>query len=534
MAFASPPVGIFADFRGFSAQGRLNGILFRLHGPQGHIQQLIQLPAQKLRALGDHIPGAPGGKFFVLELLFQRLQFHILGALGVGILYHAGLTACIRLYPGRRGFASGLFTGASGIASFFVAPFAMFMLDITNVKFAFKAIALCFTVFTLFAFVMARREEKCVHTITETDNLNDCSWKLLIKDRNFKFVFTAFLFGAVPGVSLIGHAAAIGVELIDLTPWVAAMMVSIIAVANFIGRIIFGWVSDKIGNEHTLIISGILSFSAIILLSISKDILMFIIAIVIICMGFGCIFAVFPSLVAELFRTQEEPPVVFEIVEPIPEAPSNTSEAPKEPDTEEIIQPQLDPIKPLELPEPEPEPEPESEPKPEPVPQPKPEPKPEKKIEKPPVPQKVSYADFIKQNPKKKQRPKTTSYRKQKIKYDKVSADTGSLDNLDARITSNIGSNRAMQNELGAYVQYIHSMARRNWVIPSSIVGEELTARIEFRVGANGTISGVRILSKSGNADFDNSVVNLFKVLNLNPPPDGKAHTITLNFRSLI
>ncbi len=246
-----------------------------------------------------------------------------------------------------------------------------------------------------------------------------------------------------------------------------------------------------------------------------------------------CALALFVfGFVAELFRTQEEPPVVFEIVEPIPEAPSNTSEAPKEPDTEEIIQPQLDPIKPLELPEPDPEPEPE--PKPEPVPQPEPEPKPEKKIEKPPVPQKVSYADFIKQNPKKKQRPKTTSYRKQKIKYDKVSADTGSLDNLDARITSNIGSNRAMQNELGAYVQYIHSMAKRNWVIPSSIVGEELTVRIEFRVGANGTISGVRILSKSGNADFDNSVVNLFKVLNLNPPPDGKAHTITLNFRSLI
>ena len=113
-----------------------------------------------------------------------------------------------------------------------------------------------------------------------------------------------------------------------------------------------------------------------------------------------CALALFVfGFVAELFRTQEEPPVVFEIVEPIPEAPSNTSEAPKEPDTEEIIQPQLDPIKPLELPEPEPEPEPE--PKPEPVPQPEPEPKPEKKIEKPPVPQKVSYADFIKQNPKK-------------------------------------------------------------------------------------------------------------------------------------
>ena len=46
----------------------LNIVLFGLHGGQGHVQQLIQLPAQILRTLTDHVAGAAGGELLVLKL----------------------------------------------------------------------------------------------------------------------------------------------------------------------------------------------------------------------------------------------------------------------------------------------------------------------------------------------------------------------------------------------------------------------------------------------------------------------------------
>ena len=53
-----------------------------LHGPEGHVQQLVQVPAQQLGALLDDLPGAAGGELLVLELLLQGLELHVGTALG--------------------------------------------------------------------------------------------------------------------------------------------------------------------------------------------------------------------------------------------------------------------------------------------------------------------------------------------------------------------------------------------------------------------------------------------------------------------
>ena len=49
----------------------LNIRLGGLHGLEGALQQLTELPAQQLCPLLDGLPGAAGGKALVLELLFQ-------------------------------------------------------------------------------------------------------------------------------------------------------------------------------------------------------------------------------------------------------------------------------------------------------------------------------------------------------------------------------------------------------------------------------------------------------------------------------
>lgn len=51
-------------------------------GCQSAVQQLVQLPAQQLRPLGDHVPGAACGEFLVLEFLLQGLELHVGHAFG--------------------------------------------------------------------------------------------------------------------------------------------------------------------------------------------------------------------------------------------------------------------------------------------------------------------------------------------------------------------------------------------------------------------------------------------------------------------
>lgn len=245
--------------------------------------------------------------------------------------------------------------------------------------------------------------------------------------------------------------------------------------------------------------------------------------------------AVVAVFVKTVLKTDEQPqqPVVFDMVEPSPQPEPEPAPAPAPQETQ-ITQPKIEEIEKLEIPEPQPEPEPapEPEPEPEPAPAPKPTPAPKPNPTPKPKPQeKVSYEDFLKKNPEKRnaktQRQRTTP---RKVKVGSVKANFSNINRI-ANISASATTGAAMKNELAAYAQYIHSMAKRNWVPPQDLY-EELETEISFAVSKNGVISSFRIIRSSGNSAFDNSVATTFKSISLMPPPDKQQHTITLTFSS--
>ena len=58
-----------------------------------------------------------------------------------------------------------------------------------------------------------------------------------------------------------------------------------------------------------------------------------------------------------------------------------------------------------------------------------------------------------------------------------------------------------------------------------------LNADVQFTLAANGSFSGVRIVRSSGNADFDQSVLEAFGRVKMPARPDGKTDAIILTFR---
>jgi len=251
--------------------------------------------------------------------------------------------------------------------------------------------------------------------------------------------------------------------------------------------------------------------------------------------------AIVAVFVKTVLKTDEQPqpPVVFEIVEPSPQPAPEPAPAPAPQETQ-ITQPKIEEIEKLEIPEPQPEPEPAPEPEPEPAPEPEPEPAPAPQPKPAPKPnptpkpkpqEKVTYEDFLKKNPEKRnskhQRQRTTP---RKVKVGSVKASFSNINQI-ANISASATTGAAMKNELAAYAQYIHSMAKRNWVPPQDLY-EELETEISFVVSKSGVISAFRIIRSSGNSAFDNSVATTFKSISLMPPPDKQQHTVTLTFSS--
>lgn len=238
--------------------------------------------------------------------------------------------------------------------------------------------------------------------------------------------------------------------------------------------------------------------------------------------------AIVAVFVKTVLKTDEQPqpPVVFDMVEPSPQPEPEPAPAPIPQETQ-ITQPKIEEIEKLDIPEPQPEPEPAPEPEPEPAPAPQPKPAP-----KPKQQERISYKDFLKKNPEKRnskhQRQRTTQ---RKVKVGSVKSSFSNINQI-ANISASATTGAAMKNELAAYAQYIHSMAKRNWVPPQDLY-EELETEISFVVSKSGVISAFRIIRSSGNSAFDNSVATTFKSISLMPPPDKQQHTITLTFSSV-
>lgn len=244
--------------------------------------------------------------------------------------------------------------------------------------------------------------------------------------------------------------------------------------------------------------------------------------------------AIVSVFVSSLWRDDDiEPPQPFELVEPPPEQPAPETLAPEP--SSQILQPKVDKIDPLDLPQPQPEPEPEPQPEPQPAePAPKPQPKPTPKPTPKPKPKKVSYADFIKENPKVNRHTQTRTAPRKPVVAPKINAVTTAIQNIATNKSTNYQNSAAFANAKQAYLQLIHFTAKRNWIAPESTAGMSFSARIAFNLSKSGGISNVRIIQSSGNADFDKSVIAVFNNITLPPPPEGLGETITLTFKTEI
>jgi len=94
---------------------------------------------------------------------------------------------------------------------------------------------------------------------------------------------------------------------------------------------------------------------------------------------------------------------------------------------------------------------------------------------------------------------------------------------------------RALTREEGslleAYFALLKARIKENHVPPEG-VSDRLSARVEFFVAADGSISSVRIVSPSGNFDFDRSVIEAVEhTRSIGPRPDARSESVTMTIK---
>lgn len=257
-----------------------------------------------------------GGAIFLAgltsSLTVLYLTYGIMGGIGIGIIYGCTIPNTVKWFPDKRGMAGGLMAGGFGMGAVVFGPSSASLIASYGVLATFRlegiiyAIVVCVAALFIIAppagYKPAGWEPPA--PTAATPSAVSLTPSEMVKTGKFWVLFAMYIIGCLGGLMVIGHASPIGQEKIGLSPAVAAGALAFLGLANTLGRMFWGAVSDKIGRYNALILMYITSGGMLLLLNSATGYTLFVVSIMGIALAFGGFMGIFPSITADNFGTK--------------------------------------------------------------------------------------------------------------------------------------------------------------------------------------------------------------------------------------
>ena len=222
----------------------------------------------------------------------------VVGGIATGFGYWVALTSPVQLFPEKKGLITGIAAAGFGLGAVFMSEISERILSegkgvlqlLSIIGIAYGLIIITFSNF------IYQHQSKLNSDIAKPVKLTD-----FIHTNIFKKLFLGMFLGTFAGLLIIGSLKIIG-EQGNLTNHYLILGVSFFAVANFLGRLFWGILSDYIGSS--LGIFGALLFQslAIVCLNIFPlSGITFVVLAFFIGFGFGGNFVLFARETAQVF-----------------------------------------------------------------------------------------------------------------------------------------------------------------------------------------------------------------------------------------
>ena len=215
---------------------------------------------------------------FSSSVWMMYLGFGFISGAGGGCLYNFSVTNTTKWFPDKRGFVSGLLLGGAAIGPVFCAPVANAVLASGGVFNAYKIMGIIYlSIMLLVGWMVHTPPEGYIpegwtppQSAASTLFSEGVNWRGMLKTPTFWMLYLLFVLACTPTMMMLGCVAKIGQEQAGMSAAQAALSVSLLAIFNFCGRLLFGMVSDKLGRYKTLLIALCINFAAILGLSQMK------------------------------------------------------------------------------------------------------------------------------------------------------------------------------------------------------------------------------------------------------------------------
>ncbi len=239
------------------------------------------------------------------------------GGLGAGAVYGTCVGNALKWFPDRRGLAAGLTAAGFGAGSALtIVPIAaMIKSSGYEPTFLYFGIGQGIVVVVLSLVLAAPRKGEVPETSKKVlQTRRQFRPMEVLKQPTFWVMYVMFVLVGAGGLMATAQLAPIAkdfkiaeipVSLVGITLPALTFALAIDRILNGITRPFFGWVSDNIGRELTMLIAFALEAIGIMALSIyGRDPVTFVILTGLVFFAWGEIYSLFPSTSADAFGTE--------------------------------------------------------------------------------------------------------------------------------------------------------------------------------------------------------------------------------------
>lgn len=242
---------------------------------------------------------------FATSLPMLYFCYGVLGGAGVGFAYVCPLSTCVKWFPEKKGFITGIAVGAFGAGSLVFKSVIQYFLENAGVSSTFLYLGIIYMALVVIGAQFLRLPETATDSKSKAKSVDEgenLTVSEMIKQKSFIFIWIMFMLGCMPGLLVIGLAKDIGIEMVGLDPMVAANAVALIALFNAGGRLAWGTISDKIGRVEVVLIMFVLTAVSLVALAVLPlNLVLFFICLAGIACSFGGFLALFPTITGEFF-----------------------------------------------------------------------------------------------------------------------------------------------------------------------------------------------------------------------------------------
>jgi OFA family oxalate/formate antiporter-like MFS transporter len=221
----------------------------------------------------------------------------ILVGIATGFGYWLCLTTSVNCFPNKKGLVTGIVSAGFGLSAVLVSEIASYYINNKiDILIFLRHFGLLYGLIIIIASTLIYESKRVDNLDNETILISK-----IIKSSTFSKLFFGIFAGTFAGLIIIGNLKLIASDY-EISPKFLALGISIFAIANFSGRLFWGFISDYLGAKPCIFMALLLQAVAIILLNIlTLNNASYLILSTLIGFGFGGNFVLFAKETAQVF-----------------------------------------------------------------------------------------------------------------------------------------------------------------------------------------------------------------------------------------